>query len=203
MAVSTQQILLCSLYREGGRGHLASAKRPFSQQSLEWILWWGLLTFHQNSISPDKKKRGQAKVTIQTRSLHTLLHLARPDHCLCVNDPWTKNGFYISKWLKKKKKIFMPCNLYEIRISVSMNKVLLGYSHAHHLHIDYGCFQDTRAESDTCSAEQTAHKAENISCLALTENICLMTPDQDFLSQPPLRGAGGGAHAKFSPVELD
>ena len=111
---------------------------------------------------------------------------------LCVNDPWTKNGFYISKWLKKKKKIFMPCNLYEIRISVSMNKVLLGYSHAHHLHIDYGCFQDTRAESDTCSAEQTAHKAENISCLALTENVCLMTPDQDFLSQPPLRRAGRG-----------
>lgn len=52
-----------------------------------------------------------------------------------------------------------------------MNKVLLGYSHAHHLRIAYGCFQDTRAESDTCSAEQTVHKAENISCLALTENV--------------------------------
>ena len=55
---------------------------------------------------------------------------------------------------KRKEKISMPYNFFEICISVSMNKVLLGYSHAHYLHIANGCFQDIGAESGTCSADK-------------------------------------------------
>lgn len=58
-----------------------------------------------------------------------------------------------------------------------------------HLHIANGCFQDTRAESDTCNTENMALKAENISYLALYRKH-LLTPGQDSLSQPPLQLGG-------------
>ena len=44
-----------------------------------------------------------------------------------------KNGFYSFKWLRniKEEKNFMMWKFHEIQISVSINKVLLEYSHSH------------------------------------------------------------------------
>ena len=59
--------------------------------------------------------------------------------CLLLYGWQTKDGFYIFKWLERKaKRIFHE--LYEIQISVSINKVLWEIAPPIHFHIVYGCF---------------------------------------------------------------
>ena len=57
--------------------------------------------------------------------------------CLFLYGWQTKGGFYIVKWVERKaKRIFHE--LYEIQISVSINKVLWETATSIHFHIVYG-----------------------------------------------------------------
>ena len=76
---------------------------------------------------------------------------AKSSSCLFLCLSWTKNGVSIFKWLKKIKRRIMFCGtwkLYEIQISVSINKVLLETSQCQaSIHpIVCGCFSVSCSE---------------------------------------------------------
>lgn len=70
-------------------------------------------------------------------------HGSEPAHCLFLYGLWIKNAFYIFTWLKKvkKKNLWHVEVIWNSNFSMSLNKVLWEYSHAH-LFIS-GCFHTT------------------------------------------------------------
>lgn len=84
----------------------------------------------------------------------------------------TKNAFYIFKWLKiiKKRIIFHHLwKVYEIQISVFINKILPEHSHTSFMCYCRSCFCYTRAELNNCctAVDCGAHNSPAIYCLIL------------------------------------
>ena len=69
--------------------------------------------------------------------------------------------------------------VYEIQISVSINKVLLEHGHTHFFTCCLWCFHATAAELSSCDRERMSCKAESIYCLALYRKS-LPTPAPDL-----------------------
>lgn len=87
-------------------------------------------------IDPSLKSRGQ----VLSHGLYLLqkvsanrIYSQTLAHSLFLHHLWAKNDFYIFKKLgEKDKRIFSDMwELYEIPILVSINKILLEYSHTH------------------------------------------------------------------------
>lgn len=73
---------------------------------------------------------------------------------------WTKNGFYILKWLKNitRKIIFRDMwKLYGIWILVPLNTALLGHTHNHYFGIAYGHFH-------TMTTDMSSYDRDLIAC---------------------------------------
>ena len=101
MAVSAQQILLLSLYREGVEDTLLLLKCP--SLSKAWSGYYGEDCSHstriQSPLTTTKTWSGQGHHPDQEST-----HSTPPGQCLFLNDPWTKIGFDISKWLQKENE---------------------------------------------------------------------------------------------------
>ena len=83
-----------------------------------------------------------SQLTFYYKDQQIRAHRPHPAHHLFLYGLWSKDGFYISKWLRKKNKrrIFHNTEkFYKIQISGSLNTVLLGHIMPIHLHIIYGC----------------------------------------------------------------
>lgn len=86
---------------------------------------------------------------------------------------------FLNGWGKIKREIIFhhTWKWFEILISVSTDKVVLGHRDAQYLCLTfvYGCFCTIVADSSSCDRDHIAHKVKSICYLALGRK-CLLTP---------------------------
>lgn len=119
----------------GKRGLIDPSKEPESSsicaRKSSLTRWREYAAKSLTHLTSDGTRSGSANYSPRAKS--------SPHLFLC--SPQAENAFYLCKRLKKKSPIFYDTwKLYEIHISVSINKVLWEHSHAHLLTLINGCF---------------------------------------------------------------
>lgn len=104
-----------------------------------------------------------------------------PVYCLFLYSLWANGFTFLNGWTKSKEDYFMMWKLYEIKILMSINKVILEHSHIICLYFVSGCFCITPAEMRRCSRDGMIHQAYSIYCLALYR-WSVQTPGLDMYS---------------------
>lgn len=91
-------------------------------------------------------------------------------YSMILCNPQTKNGLYIFKWLKKTLKSWDTW-LCKIHISVSINTVLLEYSHIHSFAYCLDAFVATMIELSGCDRDHVAAKPKLFQIWLFTEKF--------------------------------
>lgn len=143
---------------------------PFLHEAFPWVV-----SFHTPGGCDLKLF---SEVYIYLGSQQTLALRPNLAYLLFLDCLWAKDGCYIFKWLKramKRKRIFCSMlKLYEIKIPMSIHKVLWEGNHAHWLTNCLCILLAIMADPSRGDMDSIAHKAEFAYPLALCGKHLIM-----------------------------